>query len=68
MPKFYILDRIPCFVTFVSEIEADSEEEALELWRDDCAVPIGHIVGTTMDYADAETTVTTERPAVEGRA
>lgn len=54
MPKFYVLEQIRCAVTFVRQIEAADEEDALEM---DCHVSgeavgfhLGDTMGDTMEF------------------
>lgn len=58
MPKFIISDRIPCWVTWKYEIEAETEEEAEGMFLDgDQGRELGHEIGDSLDYPPSETSI-----------
>jgi hypothetical protein len=58
MPKFIITDRIPCWVNFRYEIEAESEAAARQGFIDGEATDRGYDVADSVDWVSGETIIT----------
>lgn len=52
MAKYIIREQIPCYVDFYREVEADSEEEALEKDVQGDHDYLGHRVGDSIGHMD----------------
>jgi hypothetical protein len=52
MPVFAIRDTIPCHVTFLYQVQAESEDEAHDLFMESPSEYLGHEVGETIGFLD----------------
>jgi len=56
MPKFIIRDTLPCYVTWTYEIEADSEDDAMDKFMDgDHDTPKEPEIGDNISWIDGTT-------------
>jgi pullulanase/glycogen debranching enzyme len=57
MPTFYIDDTHQCEVHWFYEIEAESEDEAMEQFYEEQGDSIGHYVGDANSFCDSTTEI-----------